>query len=79
VTEPGADAELLATALEKLRALRLVADAPVGPDEPAAVVARPAIARFALDAPTIRDRRDDQVPGAASRRASASTKRGVRR
>jgi uncharacterized protein (TIGR02678 family) len=55
VTEPGADAELLAVALDKLRALRLVADAPVRPGEPAAVLARPAIARYAVEAPTIRD------------------------
>jgi uncharacterized protein (TIGR02678 family) len=51
VTEPGADAELLAVALGKLRALRLVADVP---GEPPAVVARPAIARYAVQAPTIR-------------------------
>ncbi|MFL6124317.1 TIGR02678 family protein [Actinophytocola sp.] len=51
VTEPGADAELLAVALEKLRALRLVADAP---GDPPAVLARPAIARYAVQAPTIR-------------------------
>ncbi|TDV42694.1 TIGR02678 family protein [Actinophytocola oryzae] len=51
VTEPGADAELLAIALDKLRALRLVADVP---GEPPAVIARPAIARYAVQAPTIR-------------------------
>ena len=51
VTEPGADAELLAVALDKLRALRLVADVP---GEPPAVIARPAIARYAVQAPTIR-------------------------
>jgi hypothetical protein len=51
VTEPGADAELLAIALDKLRALRLVADV-VG--EPASVIPRPAIARYAVAAPTIR-------------------------
>lgn len=56
VTEPGADAELLAVALDKLRALRLVVDAPGGPADPPAVLPRPAIARYALDAPTIRDR-----------------------
>jgi uncharacterized protein (TIGR02678 family) len=51
VTERGADAELLAIALDKLRALRLVADVPgVSP----AVIARPAIARYAVEAPTIR-------------------------
>jgi uncharacterized protein (TIGR02678 family) len=48
VTEPGADAQLLAIALEKLTALRLV--------EVAADVVRslPAIGRFAIDEPTIR-------------------------
>ena len=51
VTEPGAETELLATALEKLSALRLVAvDGHV-------VRSRPAIARFALDEPTIRETR----------------------
>ena len=51
VTEPGADKELLATALEKLTALRLA--------EVAGNVVRslPAIARFALDEPTIRETR----------------------
>ncbi|MBO0807427.1 MAG: TIGR02678 family protein, partial [Actinobacteria bacterium] len=49
VTEPGAEAELLATALEKLSALRLAEAA--GP----IVRSRPAIARFALDEPTIRE------------------------
>jgi uncharacterized protein (TIGR02678 family) len=51
VTEPGAETELLATALEKLSALRLVeVDGRV-------VHSRPAIARFSLDAPTIRETR----------------------
>ncbi len=51
VTEPGAETELLAIALEKLSALRLVdADGDV-------VRSRPAIARFALDEPTIRETR----------------------
>jgi len=48
VTEPGAETELLATALEKLTALRLVTV-----DRPH-VRSRPAIARFALAEPTIR-------------------------
>jgi uncharacterized protein (TIGR02678 family) len=49
VTEPGAETELAATALEKLSALRLVeVDGSV-------VRGRPAIARFALDEPTIRE------------------------
>jgi uncharacterized protein (TIGR02678 family) len=51
VTEPGAETELLATALEKLTALRLVTVD--GPD----VRSRPAIARFALGEPTIRETR----------------------
>lgn len=51
VTEPGADAELLAIALDKLRALRLVADVA---GDPPMVVPRPAIARYAVQAPTIR-------------------------
>jgi uncharacterized protein (TIGR02678 family) len=51
VTEPGAETELLAIALEKLSALRLV-------DTDGDVVrSRPAIARFALDEPTVRDTR----------------------
>jgi uncharacterized protein (TIGR02678 family) len=51
VTEPGAETELLATALEKLSALRLVqVDGSVARS-------RPAIARFALDEPTIRETR----------------------
>jgi uncharacterized protein (TIGR02678 family) len=57
VTEPGAETELLATALEKLTALRLVTvdDASgVGGADGACVRSRPAIARFALDQPTIR-------------------------
>ncbi len=51
VTEPGAETELLAIALEKLSALRLAElDGHV-------VRSRPAIARFALDEPTIRETR----------------------
>jgi uncharacterized protein (TIGR02678 family) len=51
VTEPGAETELLATALEKLSALRLIqVDGSV-------VRRRPAIARFALDEPIIRETR----------------------
>jgi len=52
VTEPGAEAELLAIALEKLEALRLIRR-----DE-SLVRSRPAIARFALDAPVIRATRE---------------------
>ncbi|SDD73489.1 TIGR02678 family protein [Actinokineospora iranica] len=57
VTEPGADAELLETALVKLRALRLVT---VTPGEPPVIAPRPAIARYAVDPPTIRDRAKDK-------------------
>jgi uncharacterized protein (TIGR02678 family) len=65
VTEPGADAELLAIALDKLRALRLVADVP---GEPPMVIARPAIARYAVQAPTIRTGPTDRSTRKASRR-----------
>ena len=51
VTEPGAETELLATALEKLSALRLVQV------NGSMACSRPAIARFALDEPTIRETR----------------------
>lgn len=50
VTEPGADTELLSIALDKLRALRLIADIP---GDPPAVIGRPAIARYAVREPTI--------------------------
>jgi uncharacterized protein (TIGR02678 family) len=58
VTEPGAETELLATALEKLSALRLVEL------DGQAVRSRPAIARFALAEPTIRETR--KVPADAA-------------
>jgi uncharacterized protein (TIGR02678 family) len=48
VTEPGAETGLVELALEKLTALRLVTI------DPPVVRSRPAIARFALDEPTIR-------------------------
>jgi uncharacterized protein (TIGR02678 family) len=51
VTEPGAETELLAIALEKLSALCLVQV------DGAVVRPRPAIARFAIDEPTIRETR----------------------
>lgn len=54
VTDAGADAELLAIALGKLRALRLVSDTE---GDPPMVLARPAIGRYRLDAPTIRERK----------------------
>ncbi|WP_370943881.1 TIGR02678 family protein [Amycolatopsis sp. cg5] len=50
VTEPGADAELLAIALGKLRALRLVETTAE------AVLASPALGRYRVEAPTIRER-----------------------
>jgi uncharacterized protein (TIGR02678 family) len=60
VTEPGAETELLATALEKLSALRLVTvDGHV-------VRSRPAIARFALDEPTIRETRKARADAASA-------------
>ena len=52
VTEPGAEAELLAIALEKLEALRLIRR------DRSLVRSRPAIDRFALDAPVIRATRE---------------------
>jgi uncharacterized protein (TIGR02678 family) len=56
-TDPGAEIELLGIALEKLTALRLVeVDTEVTRDGTAAVIrSRPAIARFALDTPVIRE------------------------
>jgi uncharacterized protein (TIGR02678 family) len=63
VTEPGAEVELLAVALDKLSALRLVAvDGRV-------VRSRPAIARFALDKPTIRETKPAQIRPAQIRPA----------
>jgi uncharacterized protein (TIGR02678 family) len=50
VTEPGADVELLSIALDKLRALRLVADIA---GDPPMVLGRPAIARYAVQEPTV--------------------------
>ncbi|WP_083737912.1 TIGR02678 family protein [Amycolatopsis keratiniphila] len=54
VTDEGADEELLAIALHKLRALRLVEDS-VG--NPPMVRALPAIGRYRVDAPTVRERK----------------------
>jgi uncharacterized protein (TIGR02678 family) len=65
VTEPGAETELLAIALEKLAALRLVTV-----DQPD-VRSRPAIARFALDEPTIRQTRQAETRKATADAASA--------
>jgi uncharacterized protein (TIGR02678 family) len=64
VTEPGAEAELLATALAKLSALRLVEVAG------SAVRSRPAIARFALGEPVIRPPRPTQPRKARADAAS---------
>jgi uncharacterized protein (TIGR02678 family) len=60
VTEPGAETELVAVALEKLSALRLVAVAGH------VVSGRPAIARFALDEPTIRETRKATADAASA-------------
>jgi uncharacterized protein (TIGR02678 family) len=60
VTGPGAETELLATALGKLSALRLVeVDGSV-------VRSRSAIARFALDEPTIRETRKATADAAST-------------
>jgi uncharacterized protein (TIGR02678 family) len=60
VTEPGAETELLAIALEKLSALRLVqVDGHL-------VRSRPAIGRFALDEPTIRETRKATADAASA-------------
>jgi uncharacterized protein (TIGR02678 family) len=65
VTEPGAETELLAVALEKLTALRLVTvDRPY-------IRSRPAIARFALDEPTIRQTRPTETRKATADAARA--------
>ncbi|MGH3223480.1 MAG: TIGR02678 family protein, partial [Streptosporangiaceae bacterium] len=74
VTEPGAETELLAIALEKLSALRLIElrlieGGPVAADEPV-VRGRPAIARFALAEPTIRQARPTQRRKATADAAS---------
>jgi len=60
VTEPGAETELLATALEKLSALRLVEL------DGQAVRSRPAIARFALAEPTVRETRKAPADAASA-------------
>ena len=60
VTEPGAETELLAIALEKLSALRLVQV------DGQAVRSRPAIARFALGEPVIRETRKATADAASA-------------
>ncbi|MDW5330323.1 TIGR02678 family protein [Plantactinospora sp. KLBMP9567] len=54
-TDPGAEIDLVATALEALRALKLIT---VEPTDDPLVLARPAIARYALAEPTIRERKE---------------------
>jgi uncharacterized protein (TIGR02678 family) len=63
VTDPGAEAELLEVALGKLTALRLVEV------EGAVVHGRPAIARFALGEPVIRE--PESSPATRTRKATA--------
>ena len=70
VTEPGAEAELVAVALEKLSALRLVEEG-VAAGGGHVVRSRPAIARFALDEPTIRPMRPAEPRPAETRKATA--------
>jgi uncharacterized protein (TIGR02678 family) len=60
VTEPGAETELLATALQKLLALRLVRM------EGSVVRSRPAITRFALGEPAIRETRKATADAASA-------------
>jgi len=63
VTDPGAEIELLEVALEKLTALRLIeVDLAAMLDGTGTVIrSRPAIARFALAEPTIRE--PGRLPG----------------
>ena len=60
MTEPGAETELLEVALEKLAALRLVEV------NGSVVRSRPAIARFALDEPVIRETRKATADAAST-------------
>jgi uncharacterized protein (TIGR02678 family) len=73
VTDPGADIDLLDTALEKLTALRLVdidIDIDVTRDGTGTVIrSRPAIARFALGDPVVRE--PGSSPGRQTRKATA--------
>jgi uncharacterized protein (TIGR02678 family) len=71
VTDPGADIELLDTALEKLTALRLVdIDIEVTRDGTGTVIrSRPAIARFALGDPVVRE--PGSSPARQTRKATA--------
>ncbi|MCW3817984.1 TIGR02678 family protein [Micromonospora sp. DR5-3] len=63
-TDPGAEVELVATALDALRALKLVTVEPA--DDPL-VLPRPAIARYALAQPTIREPASGTAPTARPR------------
>jgi uncharacterized protein (TIGR02678 family) len=71
VTEPGAEIELLDIALDKLTALRLVeVDTEVTRDGARAVIrSRPALARFALAEPVIRE--PGSSPAGKTRKATA--------
>ena len=75
VTEPGAETELLAIALEKMSALRLIERGLIerGHVEGggAVVRSRPALARFALDKPTIRQSGPTQSRPTQTRKATA--------
>jgi len=75
VTDPGADNELLDTALEKLTALHLVdVDTEVTRDGADTVIrSRPAIARFALAEPTIREPGGSPVRKTRKARADAAS------
>ena len=75
VTDPGAEVELLDTALEKLSALHLVdIDTEVTAKGISAVIlSRPAIARFALAEPTIRESGNSQKSHARKASADAAS------
>jgi uncharacterized protein (TIGR02678 family) len=70
VTAPGAETELLAIALEKLSALRLIERGLIEVDG-AVVRGRPALARFALAEPTIRQTRPTPTRKVTADAASA--------
>jgi uncharacterized protein (TIGR02678 family) len=77
VTEPGAETELLDVALDRLTALRLVdIDIEVTRDGTGTVIrGRPAIARFALAKPTIRE--PGSSPASKSRKVKADAARTI--
>jgi uncharacterized protein (TIGR02678 family) len=78
VTEPGAEVELLDIALDKLTALRLVeVDTEVTRDGACAVIrSRPAIARFALAEPVIREAGSSPARKTGKVRADAASALG---